>query len=105
MLAYEGRALLARLARVKPFMVTETMVPAASISPRALTAIERYLARGRRELRGRVQAYLRWLATPAAQSLPEAALQQRFTFLRFPFNPLLTHSDIFADVLTHPIPP
>ena len=48
MLAYEGRALLARLARVKPFMVTETMVPAAAISPRALTAIERYLARGRR---------------------------------------------------------
>ena len=65
MLAYEARALLARLARVKPFMVTETMVPAAAIAPRALTAIERYLARGRRELRGRVQAYLTWLATPA----------------------------------------
>lgn len=100
MLAHEGRALLARLARVKPFMVTETMVPAASISPRALTAIERYLARGRRELRGRVQAYLRWLATPAARSLPAATIQQRFTFLRLRFNAVLTQFDIFADVLS-----
>src|SRR5262245_11939702 len=100
MLAYEGRALLARLARVKPFMVTETMVPAAAISPRALTAIERYLARGRRELRGRVNAYLRWLATPAARNLPPATLQQRFTFLRLRFNAVLTQFDIFADVLS-----
>ena len=64
MLAHEARALLARLARVKPFVITETMVPAAAISPRALTAIERYLASGRRELRARVNAYLKWLATP-----------------------------------------
>jgi hypothetical protein len=100
MLAHEGRALLTRLARVKPFMVTETMVPAAAISPRALTAIERYLARGRRELRGRVQSFLRWLATPAALRLSPATLQQRFTFLRLRFNAVLTQFDIFADVLS-----
>jgi len=100
MLAHEARALLARLARVKPFVITETMVPAAAISPRAVTAIERYLAKGRRELHARVTAYLRWLGTPAARHVSPAALQQRFTFLRLRFNAVLTQFDIFADVLS-----
>ena len=100
MLAHEARALLARLARIKPFVITETMVPAAAVSPRAVTAIERYLATGRRELRARVNAYLKWLATPAARDVPPATLQQRFTFLRLRFNAVLTQFDIFADVLS-----
>src|SRR5262249_9322424 len=100
MLAHEARSLLARLARVKPFVITETMVPAAAISPRAMTAIERYLAEGRRELRARVGAFVRWLAMPAAQHVSSAALQQRFTFLRLRFNAVLTQFDIFADVLS-----
>src|SRR5262249_57368101 len=61
---------------------------------------ERYLARGRRELRIRVNAYLRWLATPGARHLSPTALQQRFTFLRLRFNAVLTQFDIFADVLS-----
>ncbi len=100
MLAHEARALLARLARVKPFVLTETMVPAAAISPRALTAIERYLASGRRELRARVNAYLRWLATPKARQASPAMLQRGFTFMRLRFNVVLTQFDIFADVLS-----
>lgn len=100
MLSHEARALLARLARVKPFILTETMVPAAAISPRAITAIETYLAAGRRELRARVHAYVRWLNSPAALAASPAKLQQRFTFLRLRFNVILTHFDIFSDVLS-----
>jgi hypothetical protein len=100
MLAHEARAMLTRLARIRPFVVTETMVPAAGLSPRALTAIERYLAAGRRELRARIHTYLRWLATGEARALPPAALQQRFTFLRLRFNVVLTQFDIFSDVLS-----
>jgi hypothetical protein len=100
MLAHEARALLSRLARVKPFVITETMVPAAGISPGAMHAIERYLSRGRRELRARVNAYVRWLATPAVRGLAPATLQRRFTFLRLRFNAVLTQFDIFADVLS-----
>jgi hypothetical protein len=100
LLAHEARALLARLGRVKPFVITETMVPAAAISPRALVAIERYLAKGRRELRARVNAYLSWLSTPEARATPPRVLQQRFTFLRLRFNVVLTQFDIFADVLS-----
>jgi hypothetical protein len=100
MLAREARALLTRLGRVKPFALTETMVPAAALARPALTAIERYLAGGRRELRARVHAYLRWLRTPEGSRATPEALQRRFTFLRLRFNAVLTQFDIFADVLS-----
>src|SRR3954470_10382822 len=51
MLEQEARALLTRLARVRPFALHETMVPAAALLPRAQAGIERYLVAGRRELR------------------------------------------------------
>ena len=54
-LALETRALLTRLARVKPFALTGPMVPAAGVSFEASRAIEHYLIRGRRELRARVR--------------------------------------------------
>ena len=51
MLEQEARALLTRLARVKPFVLNESMLLAASLLPTAQIAIERFLAKGRRELR------------------------------------------------------
>ena len=59
LLAQEGRALLTRLARVKPFALYETMVPAAAPSPEAFSAIEHYLLDGRRMLHGLVHEFLR----------------------------------------------
>lgn len=99
LLDQEGRALLTRLARVRPFALHEPMVPAAGASTAAQSAIEHYLAEGRRELRGRVQRFLAWLRGPGRASTPEEA-QRRFTFLRLRFNVVLSHFDIFADVLT-----
>ena len=99
-LEQEARALLTRLARVKPFALHEPMVPAAGISTPAQTAIEQFLAEGRRELRGRIQRFLVWLRGPEGQrSLPSEA-QRRFTFLRLRFNVVLSQFDLFADVLT-----
>lgn len=100
LLAQEARALLGRLGRIKPFALTETMVPAAAVAPRAMTAIERYLAAGRRELRARIHEYLRWLGRPEGRAANPAVLQRRFTFLRLRFNVVLTQFDIFADVLS-----
>ena len=100
MQAQEARALLTRLARVKPFALYEPMVPAAGISPLAQTAIERYLAEGRRELRGRVRGFLEWLHGPEGQRAAPAEQQRRFTFLRLRFNVVLSQFDLFADVLT-----
>jgi hypothetical protein len=99
LLRQEARALLTRLARVKPFALHETMVPAASPSTAAQTAIEKYLAAGRRELRARVLTYLAWLDGEGRTATPPQA-QRRFVFLRLRFNVVVSHFDIFADVLT-----
>jgi len=99
-LGQEARALLTRLARVKPFVLYETMVPAAGLSLSAQTAIESYLARGRRELRSLVYKYLNWLNGPEGQSATPAEAQRRFTFVRLRFNVVLSQFDLFADVLT-----
>ncbi|MBI3153541.1 MAG: hypothetical protein HYZ21_15515 [Chloroflexi bacterium] len=100
LLEQEARALLTRLARVKPFALQETMVPAAAVSLTAQTAIERYLAKGRRELRGLVYDYLGWLHEPHRRNAQPAEAQRRFTFLRMRFNAVLTQFDIFADAMT-----
>lgn len=96
MLAQEARALLTRLARVGPFALHQTSVPAAGVSPQAQTGIERYLADGRRELRQSVRAFIRWLDTAPVPS----HAQRRFSFLRLRFNAMLSQFDIFADALT-----
>ena len=94
MLEQEARALLTRLARVKPFVLNESMLLAASLLRTAQIAIERFLAQGRRELKQRVQDFLRWLRSAGRSASPEEA-QRRFTFLRLRFNAVLTQLDVF----------
>lgn len=98
-LEQEARALLTRLDRVKPFVLQMPMVHAASIPARALAAIERYLRRGRKRLRSRVNRFLKWLASAEGREATPEESQRRFTFLRMEFNTVLTQFDIFADVL------
>ena len=100
MLAQEARALLTRLARVKPFALVEPMVPAANLLPAAQTAIERHLAGGRRELRRMVRGFLGWLQSPGARRSTAAEAQRRFAYLRLKFNAVLTQFDLFNDVIT-----
>src|SRR3989304_3961609 len=99
-LGEEARALLTRLARVKPFALTETMVPAAGLSQAGQLPIERYLVEGRRELRRMVNNYIRWLNEPEGHNATPTEAQRRFTFLRMRFNVVLSQFDLFADVLT-----
>jgi hypothetical protein len=97
LLAQEARALLTRLARVKPLALHEAMVPAAAISPLALRSIETRLAEGRRELNQRVYRYLDWLHNV---DVTPAEAQHRFSLLRLRFNAVLSQFDLFADVVT-----
>lgn len=99
-LGQEARALLTRLSRVKPFVLYQTMVPAAGVPLTAQTAIENYLANGRRKLRSSVYRYLKWLNGPEGQSATPAEVQRRFTFLRLRFNVVLSQFELFSDVLT-----
>ena len=94
---YETEALVSRLDRVQPFALQTPMVIAAALSPEAQVAIERFLARGRRELRGMARRFLQSL-TATTQS-PEV-IQQRFVVLRLVFNRAFNQFDIFADALS-----
>lgn len=99
MLDQESRALLARLSRVKPFVLDEPMLLAASLLPSAQIAIERFLATGRRELRQRIRHFLDWLQREGRSATPEEA-QRRFVFLRLRFNAVLSQLDLFSQVIT-----
>jgi hypothetical protein len=98
-LSDEARSLLSRLDRVRPFALQMPMVPAASVSPAALTAIERYLIEGRRKLRQMVLDYLRQLSERDYGVATSEKAYRRFTLLRLRFHAVLSQLDIFADVL------
>ena len=100
MLEQEVRALKTRLDRVKPFVLQETMVPAAAVSFRAQAAIENYLSSGKRRLHDLVNKYLNWLRISKGRAAGPAVAQRRYSFLRLRFNALLTQFDLFADVFT-----
>jgi len=99
-LGSETRALLTRLARVQPFALQETMLPAASLLPSAQLAIESFLTSGRRHLRALAEEYLRWLRSSEAQAATPELAQRRFTLLRLRFNAVLTQFDVFQNVIT-----
>jgi hypothetical protein len=99
MLDQEARALLARLARVKTFVLSEPMLLAASVLPAAQIAVERFLANGRRELKQRIQDFLDWLKGEGERA-SAADAQRRFVFLRLRFNAVLSQLDLFNQVIT-----
>jgi hypothetical protein len=100
MLAQEARALLCRLARIKPFALEETMVPAAGLLPQSQSAIENYLIAGRRQLRSLVEGFIQWLNMPEGASSSAAEAQRRFSIIRLRFNAVLTQFDLFQNVMT-----
>jgi len=99
MLDQDARALLARLARVKPFVLSQSMVLAASLLPAAQIAIERFLAKGRHELKERIQGYLSWLHGEGKQA-PADEIQRRFVFLKLRFNTVLAQLELFHQVIS-----
>jgi hypothetical protein len=99
LLEQETRALLTRLASVQPFVLQETHLAAAALSPAALSAIERYLTGGRREVHRRAEAFLDWLRGPGRAASP-ADQQRRYWMLRLTFQDALAQFDLFSEVIT-----
>jgi hypothetical protein len=97
---HETLALLTRLERVKPFVLYETMLPAAAPPLAAQVAIERFLASNRSELRRLARQFLQWLGSIDGRRSPPREIQRRFALLRLRFNDLLSQFDVFADVIT-----
>jgi hypothetical protein len=99
LLEQETRALLTRLTGVTPFALQETLVPAAAISPAALSAIECYLISGRQVVGRQVHEFLGWLRDEGREAPPEEQ-QRRFTAVRLGFNTALGQMDLFSEVIT-----
>jgi hypothetical protein len=99
LLEQETRALLTRLASVRPFVLQETSVAAAALSPAALSGIERYLINGRREVHRRAHAFLHWLRGPGADATA-AEQQRRFWLVRLSFQTALSQFDLFSEAIT-----
>ncbi len=98
-LALETRGLLARLDRLKPFVLQESMLPAALLLPRSLVGIECTLLNGRDWLRDRGRAFLEWLHGPGREAHPTEQ-QRRFVRLRSDFNNHLSQLDLFSHAIT-----
>ncbi len=100
LLDQEARALLTRLERVRPFVLFETMVPAAAPMAEASAAIHVYLSGMARRLRQMVREFLSWLTQQRRQGTAPQVMQRRFTLVRLRFNVMMSQFDIFADVMT-----
>jgi hypothetical protein len=99
LLEQEARALLTRLALVKPFVLHETYLPAAALSPEAVSGIEQHLIAGRRDVHDAAWAFIRWIRGAGAHA--SAAQQQRqFWLLRLRFQNALSQFDLFSEVVT-----
>lgn len=98
-LAAETRSLLTRVDRLKPFVLQETMLPAAVLLPRALIGIEDLLRAERVKLHELGRAYLRWLAG-AGREAPAGEAQRRFGTLRVRLNEHLSQLDMFAEAIS-----
>lgn len=97
---HEARALLGRLQRITPFVTRQVMVPAANVSPAALSAIERHLVEGRERMRSDIETFLNDLQPRGALSgqAPDQ-VQRRWILLRLHFSAVVTQFDLFDDVL------
>ncbi|MBK9386377.1 MAG: hypothetical protein IPN34_16315 [Planctomycetes bacterium] len=100
MLSQEARALRARLDRVRPILLQETMVPAAVPAAGAIAAIEDFLAAGRRSLRQRIDGFLGWLDGAEGRTATPAEANRSLTFLRLRFNAVLTQLDVFSEAMS-----
>ena len=74
------------------------MVPAAALTFGAQHAIEIYLGTAKRSLRQKILEFIDLLHHETF--IAPVAAQQRFALLRLSFNAMLTHLDIFADVIS-----
>lgn len=99
LLEQEARSLLARLDQIRPLALNETMVPAATLPPRASFAVERFLHHGRKLLRRQVHDYLVWVTGTGRTATP-AEQQYRFVIIRMRFNAILSQFDLMTEVVT-----
>lgn len=95
LIAGEARSLLSRLDRILPFALHMTMVGAARGPAEAERAIQAHLDRQMETTRELLEDFLEQLQ----RAVDPAAAQRRLAFLKLRYNQVLSHFDIYSDVL------
>lgn len=91
----EARSLVSRMDRIMPFALHMTMVGAAGASLEAQRSIQSQLDR---EIDGLRQSVTTFIDSLEEEPVPAEA-QRRLAFLKLRFNLMLSHFDIYSDVL------
>ena len=91
--------MLTRLDRLRPFALSETMVPAAGLFPNAQTAIEQALYKGRLELHDLIRRFRAWLSGPGRLTTAAQA-QRHYALLRLRLQAVLNEFDMFSEAIT-----
>lgn len=99
-LALEASGLLARLYQVRPFSLTETMVPAAAPLPGVLPIIDEHLRRIKLHVRDSIERFIDWLSSDAISGVPAEAVQHRYAMLRMKYDWMMSQVDHFSDAIT-----
>ncbi len=100
-LANEAQSLLERLKQVKPFSMTMPMVRGASVSAKALKEIIDLLEKGKLEMYGSIEQFVKKVSAAKQQGNGDVCgLQSAFTIQKLRYNSILDQLDIFADVLS-----
>lgn len=100
MVDHEVAELVRRLHLIKPFVLHETMVPAAQPAGDTLRQIDDYLYAGREALVASALSFRRWLQGPAVEQVRFAAVYRRYVFLRLQIIAALTQLDIFSTAIS-----
>ncbi len=100
LLEQQAQGLLSRLAVLNPLALTETMVPAAAVSPQALHAIDRHMRQVRRRMARTILRFIGSLRALRHGGAQPGAAQRIFSILRLRANAVLAQFHIFADALT-----
>lgn len=98
--ADEARALLARVNRVRPLIVQESMALAAAAHPRTHRVIELAIRRDQVRVKAELHRLLQWIASPGARHATGAEMQERLTRARMQFNDALSNLDLFSDAIS-----
>jgi hypothetical protein len=95
LISAEARSLMSRLDRVMPFALHMTMVGAAQASLEAQKAVQEHMDKQIDNLRSSLSSFIDWVEDEPSPTEG----QKRLAFLKLRFNLILSHFDIYSDVL------
>jgi hypothetical protein len=89
-----------RIAMIRPFALSESMLPAAMPARGTLAKVDRFLGLSRRKWLHRTRTFLCWLNGADQVDVPLDQVYRRFVHLRLQANASLAHLNLFAQAIS-----